>query len=131
MGAAPGWSFRGGDGSNRTSLAAEPGRQLLGLLHRHSRSGAASGATLQRGTPGPRAPSVAAFAGYAGHYNTLISCCGQLGLIDEAQEFIVASNRIGPPLRLRDFHEGLRHFAHREVFVEGLRKAGVPSKDER
>jgi adenylate cyclase len=70
--------------------------------------------------------SVAAFAGYAGHYNTLISCCGQLGLVDEAQEFIVASNRIGPPLRLRDFHEGLRHFAHREVFVEGLRKAGVP-----
>lgn len=32
---------------------------------------------------------------------------------------------------LRDFHEGLRHFAHREVFVEGLRKASAPSKDAR
>jgi adenylate cyclase len=32
--------------------------------------------------------SVAAFAEYPGHYNTLISCCGHLGLIDEAQEYI-------------------------------------------
>jgi TolB-like protein/Tfp pilus assembly protein PilF len=70
--------------------------------------------------------SVAAFPGYSGHYNELISCCGHLGLIDEAQEFITASNRVGPPLHLREFREGLRHYAHCGVFVEGLRKAGVP-----
>ena len=44
--------------------------------------------------------SVAAFAEYSGHYNTLISCCGHLGLMAEAQEFIARRNRIGPPLRL-------------------------------
>ena len=70
--------------------------------------------------------SVSAFAEYSGHYNTLISCCGHLGLIDEAQEFIAARARVGPPLHLSVLRENLRHYAHCEVFVEGMRKAGVP-----
>jgi adenylate cyclase len=70
--------------------------------------------------------SVAALAEYPGHYNTLISCCGHLGLIEEAQEVIAARNRIGPPLRLSVLRQNLAKFAHREVFVEGLAKAGVP-----
>lgn len=70
--------------------------------------------------------SVAAFVGYAGHYNTLISCCGHLGLMDEAQEFIALRNRVGPPIRLSVLRQNLSRFAHCEVFVEGLRKAGVP-----
>jgi adenylate cyclase len=70
--------------------------------------------------------SVAAFAEYSGHYNTLISCCGHLGLIEEAQEFIAARNRIGPPLRLSVLRQNLGKFAHCDVFVEGLKKAGVP-----
>jgi adenylate cyclase len=70
--------------------------------------------------------SVAAFAEYSGHYNTLISCCGHLGLIEEAQEFIAARNRIGPPLHLGVLRRNLGKFAHRDVFIEGLRKAGVP-----
>jgi adenylate cyclase len=70
--------------------------------------------------------SVAAFAEHPGHYNTLISCCGHLGLLDDAQQFIAVRNRIGPPLRLRVLRENLRNFAHREVFIEGLQKAGVP-----
>jgi len=70
--------------------------------------------------------SLAAFTEYSGHYNQLISCCGHLGRIDEAQEFIMASNRVGPPLRLREVREVLGKFAHCDVFVEGLRKAGVP-----
>jgi adenylate cyclase len=69
--------------------------------------------------------SVDAFAEYAGHYNTLISCCGHLGLVDEAKEFLAARNRIGPPLRLHVIHRNLGKYAHRDVFVEGLRKAGV------
>jgi TolB-like protein/Tfp pilus assembly protein PilF len=70
--------------------------------------------------------SVAAFAEYPGHYNTLISCCGHLGLIEEAEEFIAVRNRIGPPLRLGVLRKNLDRFAHCEVFVEGLKKAGVP-----
>lgn len=70
--------------------------------------------------------SVAAFAEYSGHYNTLISCCGHLGLVEEAQEFIAARARVGPPLRLSVLRENLGKFAHCEVFVEGLKKAGVP-----
>jgi adenylate cyclase len=70
--------------------------------------------------------SVAAFAEYAGHYNTLISCCGHLGLLDEAKEYIAVRNRIGPPLRLAVLRENLGRFAHRDIFIEGLEKAGVP-----
>jgi adenylate cyclase len=70
--------------------------------------------------------SVAAFAGYSGHYNTLISCCGHLGMIDEAREYIAARNRIGPPLRLAVLRDNLSRFAHRDIFIEGLEKAGVP-----
>jgi adenylate cyclase len=70
--------------------------------------------------------SVAAFPEYSGHYNTLISCCGHLGLIEEAQEFIAARDALGPPLRCRMVRENLGKFAHGEVFVAGLEKAGVP-----
>lgn len=70
--------------------------------------------------------SVAAFAEYSGHYNSLISCCGHLGLLDEAREFIAARNRIGPPLGLGVLRRNLGRFAHCAVFVDGLRKAGVP-----
>lgn len=70
--------------------------------------------------------SVAAFAEYSGHYNTLISCCGHLGLVEEAQEFIAARARVGPPLRLSVLRQNLGKFAHCDVFVEGLKKAGVP-----
>lgn len=70
--------------------------------------------------------SVAAFSEYSGHYNTLISCCGHLGLLDEAREFIARRNSIGPPLHLSVLRANLARFAHCRVFVEGMRKAGVP-----
>jgi adenylate cyclase len=70
--------------------------------------------------------SVSAFPDYQGHYNTLVSCCGHLGLIEEAQEFLAVSNRIAEPLTLSRVRRSLEKFAHCEVFVEGLRKAGVP-----
>jgi adenylate cyclase len=70
--------------------------------------------------------SVAADAEFAGHYNTLISCCGHLGLKDEAAEWIARRNRVGPPLRAGVLRQNLRDFAQRDVFVEGLLKAGVP-----
>jgi adenylate cyclase len=70
--------------------------------------------------------SVAAFAEYPGHYNSVISCCGHLGLLDEAREWIVARNRIGPAICIRVLAANLRTYAHRDAFLEGLRKAGVP-----
>jgi len=70
--------------------------------------------------------SVAAFAEHVGHYNSLISCCGHLGLIEEAKEYIAIRNKIGPPVGLHVLRENLAHFAHREVFLAGLAKAGVP-----
>jgi TolB-like protein/Tfp pilus assembly protein PilF len=70
--------------------------------------------------------SVAAFADYSGHYNTLISCCGHLGLVEEAQEFMAVRRRMSPPLRLGLVRQHLSKFAHCDVFIEGLQKAGVP-----
>ena len=69
--------------------------------------------------------SVAA-AEHVGQYHSLISCCGHLGLIEEAQEYIAARNRLGPPVRLSVLRRNLANFAHCDVFLEGLRKAGVP-----
>ncbi|MGE0699454.1 MAG: tetratricopeptide repeat protein [Hyphomicrobiaceae bacterium] len=70
--------------------------------------------------------SVAAFGQYAGHYNSLISCCGHLGLMDEAREYIARRNSIGPPLRRSVLRANLARFAHCDVFLAGLEKAGVP-----
>jgi adenylate cyclase len=70
--------------------------------------------------------SVAAFTEYAGHYNTLISCCGHLGLIEEARHFIALRNEVGPPIRVSVLRRNLAGFAHCDVFLEGVVKAGVP-----
>ncbi len=70
--------------------------------------------------------SVAAMAEYTGHYNTLISVCGHLGLLEEAREFMAIRNRLGKPLRVSVLRQNLARFAHCDVFVEGLAKAGVP-----
>ena len=70
--------------------------------------------------------SSAAFAGYPGHYNALISCCGHLGLAEEAKFVIEARNRVGPPICVSLLRRNLGGYAHCDVFVEGLVKAGVP-----
>ncbi|MEJ1160117.1 tetratricopeptide repeat protein [Prosthecomicrobium sp. N25] len=70
--------------------------------------------------------AVASYPAYPGHYNALISCCGHLGLVDEARDFIAIRNRVGPPLVVRTLVANLAAYAHGPTFVEGLRKAGVP-----
>jgi TolB-like protein/Tfp pilus assembly protein PilF len=71
--------------------------------------------------------SVAALANFPGHYNTLISCCGHLGLTKEAEGFIAVRERMGPPLRLAVLDAAINaKFANKDVLLEGLRKAGVP-----
>jgi adenylate cyclase len=71
--------------------------------------------------------SVAAFPDYSGHYNSLISCCGHLGLVEEAREWLAVRSRMNPPLRLGLMRQHLAKFAHCDVFLEGLEKAGVPA----
>jgi adenylate cyclase len=63
---------------------------------------------------------------HVGQYHSLISCCGHLGLIEEAQEYIPARNKLGPPIRLSVLRRNLANFAHCDAFIEGLKKAGVP-----
>jgi adenylate cyclase len=71
--------------------------------------------------------SVAAFSNFSGHYNSLISCCGHLGLIEEVQGFIATRNRMAPALRLSVLrHHIPAQFANRDILLEGMRKAGVP-----
>jgi TolB-like protein/Tfp pilus assembly protein PilF len=81
---------------------------------------------FEEGLPHLRA-SVAALANFPGHYNTLISCCGHLGLIKEAQDFIAIRERMGPPLSLSVLGAAINdRFANKDVLLDGLRKAGVP-----
>jgi adenylate cyclase len=71
--------------------------------------------------------SVASFVNFSGHYNSLISCCGHLGLVEEAQGFIAARKRLGPALSLSVLRQHIpAKFANREILLEGMRKAGVP-----
>ena len=71
--------------------------------------------------------SVAALANFPGHYNTLIACCGHLGLMKEAQGFISIRERMGPPLSLSVLGAAISDkFANKAVLLDGLRKAGVP-----
>lgn len=70
--------------------------------------------------------SVATYSDYPTRYNTLISCCGHLGLIEEARHVIGLRNRMSPPVSVSRGRRLMAKFAHRDVFVEGLIKAGVP-----
>jgi adenylate cyclase len=70
--------------------------------------------------------AIATLPDYAGHYNMLISCCGHLGRLDEARAFLAARNRIAAPLRLAPLRPNTGRFAHWDLFLEGLEKAGVP-----
>jgi adenylate cyclase len=61
-----------------------------------------------------------------GHYNSLISCCGHLGLLEEAERLLAYRRKLtGRELTLRSAREWMAGFAHRDVFIEGLAKAGV------
>jgi adenylate cyclase len=70
--------------------------------------------------------SVSPHTEYMGHYNALISCCGHLGLVDEARRLLdYRQSRLNKPMTLANAGRMLVGFAHRDVFMDGLRKAGV------
>jgi adenylate cyclase len=71
--------------------------------------------------------SIQAYPDFIGNYSTLISCCGHLGLIDEAQMYLRQHEKIaGIPYRAGMARQALSRFAHADVYVEGLQKAQVP-----
>ena len=72
--------------------------------------------------------AAATYVEYMGHVNALISCCGHLGLNDEAQRMIeFRRHRLGREFTVSYARAMLVAFAHRDVFLEGLSKAGVPA----
>lgn len=64
---------------------------------------------------------------FLGQYGALISCCGHLGLIEEAQMYLRRRNKLtSTPYSVSQTRREMSRFAHADVFVEGLSKAGVP-----
>ena len=71
--------------------------------------------------------AAATFVEYMGHVNGLISCCGHLGLREEARSLIEFRHaRTGIDFTVSYARARLSNFAHCDVFLEGLAKAGLP-----
>ena len=64
---------------------------------------------------------------FLGQYGALISCCGQFGLIEEAQMYLRRRNKLtSTPYSVSQTRREISRFAHVDLFAEGLSKAGVP-----
>ena len=73
--------------------------------------------------------SVADFRNMSGHYNSLISCCGHLGLTDEVQEYLAARSLLGPPMRLSVLREHIPvKFANRRFCWKECARRAFPSE---
>ena len=70
--------------------------------------------------------SIVAFPEFATYYALLISCCGHLGLLEEAQALLEHRNTLGPPLTVSLNRSQLKKYATGAVIAEGLSKARVP-----
>jgi TolB-like protein len=73
--------------------------------------------------------SLAEHPGYMGYQTALISCCGHLGLLEEAARLREARFRVlGRHLTVAGAEAELRGFAHAPIFLDGLRLAGCPAE---
>jgi adenylate cyclase len=71
--------------------------------------------------------AIVAFPEFPWHHALLISCCGHLGLLEEAKMQLAHRNRLpGPALTVSLVRNQLRKYAHGPIMTEGLSKAGVP-----
>lgn len=70
--------------------------------------------------------SIVAFPEFATHYALLISCCGHMGLREEAQTLLEHRNTLGPRLKVSLNRSQLKKYATGPIIAEGLSKAGVP-----
>jgi adenylate cyclase len=65
---------------------------------------------------------------YHGHVVALVSCCGHLGRLEEAKRLLEdRARRLAVPIALGRASTELAGYAHHDVFIEGLRLAGVPN----
>jgi adenylate cyclase len=127
-----GWSLlRKGDfdeaiAETDKALLLSPGDRFT-AVYQHTHGLALLGAhRFSEALPFLRA-AAATFVEYMGHVNGLISCCGHLGLKEEARGLIeFRKARTGIHFTVAYARERLGSFAHCEVFLDGLAKAGVP-----
>lgn len=71
--------------------------------------------------------AITPFPQYMGNYNVLISCCGHLGLLDEAARLLAyRESQLKRRLTLHNARARVVGYAHCDVFLAGLQKAGVP-----
>jgi adenylate cyclase len=71
--------------------------------------------------------AIVAFPEFPWHHALLISCCGHLGLLEEAKMQLTHRNSLpGPALTVSLVHHQLHKYAHGPIMTEGLSKAGVP-----
>ena len=70
--------------------------------------------------------AVSSMPEFIGNWRLLASCLGHLGLIEEARAALARAEALRPGITISMARKHLWSYAHREVFVEGLRKAGVP-----
>jgi adenylate cyclase len=70
--------------------------------------------------------AVRSFPDLPSSYGLLISCCGHLGLVDEAQSLLVRRNELGPPLTVTLTRQQISRHALGSAITEGLAKAGLP-----
>ncbi len=63
---------------------------------------------------------------FIGNWRLLASCCGHLGLLGEAADALAHAEALKPGITLSMTREHLIKFAHRDTFLAGLAKAGVP-----
>ena len=64
----------------------------------------------------------------SGHLGTLASCLGHLGMLDEAKVVLARQDAMVSGLTLKRLRARLGRFAHAEVYLEGLRRAGAPER---
>jgi adenylate cyclase len=122
------WTGRFDDAvvETQTALSLSPADTFLSLYEFCHGSALLAASRFDEALPYIR-NAIVSFPGFPGHYALLISCCGHLGLREEARMLLARRNSLaGPPLTVSLVRNQLHGFEQGPIFVEGLIKAGVP-----
>ncbi|HRD76225.1 MAG TPA: winged helix-turn-helix domain-containing protein [Hyphomicrobiaceae bacterium] len=127
-----GWALlRRGDfiaaiGETQRALLLSPGDRFTAVYQHAHGLALLAARRFEEALPFLRS-AAATYVEYMGHVNGLISCCGHLGLVDEARHLIEFRRAcLGREFTIAFARARLSAFAHCDVFLEGLAKAGVP-----
>jgi adenylate cyclase len=122
------WTGRFDDAvvETQTALSLSPADTFLSLYEFCHGSALLAARRFKKALPCIR-DAIVSFPGFPGHYALLISCCGHLGLRQEAEVLLAQRNLLaGPPLTVSLARTQLLGFEQGLVLVEGLIRAGVP-----